>query len=84
MAGAAASGSAADRAIGMLECGPAAGVIGSRALGELLGQPNVIATDMGSTTFKVAVIQDGAIEYAIEPMVEAASTIPNRRSKSCQ
>lgn len=64
------SGSAADRAIGMLECGPAAGVIGSRALGELLGQPNVIATDMGGTTFKVAVIQDGAIEYAIEPMVD--------------
>lgn len=61
---------AADRAIGMLECGPAAGVIGSRALGELLGQPDVIATDMGGTTFKVSVIQDGIIEYAREPMVD--------------
>ncbi|ABQ68394.1 5-oxoprolinase (ATP-hydrolyzing) [Rhizorhabdus wittichii RW1] len=60
----------ADRSIGMLECGPAAGVIGSRALGELLDQPNVIATDMGGTTFKVSVIQDGAIEYAREPMVD--------------
>lgn len=38
---------AAERAIGMLECGPAAGVIGSRALGQLLDQPDVIATDMG-------------------------------------
>jgi N-methylhydantoinase A len=64
------SASAADRAIGMLECGPAAGVIGSRALGQLLDQPNVIATDMGGTTFKVSVIQNGKIEYAHEPMVD--------------
>lgn len=61
---------AAERAIGMLECGPAAGVIGSRALGELLNQPDVIATDMGGTTFKVSVIQKGEIEYAREPMVD--------------
>ena len=61
---------AADRSIGMLECGPAAGVIGSRILGELLGQSDVIATDMGGTTFKVSVIQNGEIEYAREPMVD--------------
>jgi N-methylhydantoinase A len=61
---------AAQRAIGMLECGPAAGVIGSRALGRTLGQANIIAADMGGTTFKVSVIQDGEIEYAREPMVD--------------
>ncbi len=61
---------AADRSVGMLECGPAAGVIGSRALGNLLGQPDVIATDMGGTTFKVSVIQNGEIEFAREPMVD--------------
>ncbi len=61
---------AAERSIGMLECGPAAGVIGSRVLGQLLEQPDVIATDMGGTTFKVAVIQNGEIEYAREPMVD--------------
>lgn len=61
---------AAERAIGMLECGPAAGVIGSRALGETLEQPDIIATDMGGTTFKVSVIQGGQIEYAREPMVD--------------
>ncbi|MFN8722506.1 MAG: hydantoinase/oxoprolinase family protein [Rhodospirillales bacterium] len=61
---------AAERSIGMLECGPAAGVIGSRALGRLLDQPDVIATDMGGTTFKVSVIQNGEIEYAREPMVD--------------
>jgi N-methylhydantoinase A len=61
---------AANRSIGMLECGPAAGVIGSRVLGKLLGQSDVIATDMGGTTFKVSVIQNGEIEYAREPMVD--------------
>lgn len=61
---------AAERSIGMLECGPAAGVIGSRALGALLQQPDVIATDMGGTTFKVSVIQSGEIEFAREPMVD--------------
>jgi len=61
---------AAERSIGMLECGPAAGVIGSRALGQLLDQSDVIATDMGGTTFKVSVIQNHEIEYAREPMVD--------------
>jgi N-methylhydantoinase A len=61
---------ASDRSIGMLECGPAAGVIGSRVLGGILGQSDVIATDMGGTTFKVSVIQNGEIEYAREPMVD--------------
>ena len=54
----------------MLECGPAAGVIGSKALGDLLKQKDVIATDMGGTTFKVSVIQGGQIEYAREPMID--------------
>lgn len=61
---------ASDRSVGMLECGPAAGVIGSRSLGQMLDQPDVIAVDMGGTTFKVSVIQDGEIEYAREPMVD--------------
>ncbi|TAL80117.1 MAG: hydantoinase/oxoprolinase family protein [Burkholderiaceae bacterium] len=61
---------ASDRSVGMLECGPAAGVIGGKSLGQLLNQPDIIATDMGGTTFKVSVIQGGEIEYAREPMVD--------------
>lgn len=61
---------AADRAVGMIECGPAAGVIGAKFLGDLMGDPDVIAADMGGTTFKVGVIQDGKLEYAREPMVD--------------
>ena len=73
---------AVERSIGMLECGPAAGVIGSRVLGQLLGQSDVIATDMGGTTFKVAVIQNGEIEYAREPMVDRYPLHRSRRSRS--
>jgi N-methylhydantoinase A len=61
---------AADRAVGLIECGPAAGVIGARFLGGLMGDPDVIAADMGGTTFKVGVVQNGALEYAREPMVD--------------
>ena len=61
---------AAGRAVGMIECGPAAGVIGSQYLGDLMGDKDVIAADMGGTTFKVGVIQDGELEFAREPMVD--------------
>ena len=61
---------AADRAVGMIECGPVAGVIGSKLLGDIMGDRNIIAADMGGTTFKVGVIQDGMLEYAREPMVD--------------
>lgn len=61
---------AASRAVGMIECGPAAGVIGAKFLGDLMGDRNIIAADMGGTTFKVGVIQDGQLEYSREPMVD--------------
>ncbi|MGE3599496.1 MAG: hydantoinase/oxoprolinase family protein [Dehalococcoidia bacterium] len=61
---------AAVRAVGMLECGPVAGVIGSQRLGAIMGDQNVIAADMGGTTFKVGIIQDGLLEYAREPLVD--------------
>ena len=59
----------ASRAVGMIECGPVAGLIGSQFLGELLHEPDIIAVDMGGTTSKVGVIQDGTLDYAREPMV---------------
>ena len=61
---------ASNRAVGMIECGPAAGVIGARYLGGTMGDPDVIAADMGGTTFKVGVIQGGALEFAREPLVD--------------
>ena len=43
----------------MVESGPAAGVIAAAAIGRSLGRPNVISLDMGGTTAKVGLIQDG-------------------------
>ena len=61
---------AAGRAVNMVECGPVAGVIGSKILGDGMGDRNIIAADMGGTTFKVGIIQNGEIEYAREPMID--------------
>jgi N-methylhydantoinase A len=51
---------AAQKPVFMVESGPAAGVIASANLGETLGHENVISFDMGGTTAKVGLIQDGA------------------------
>jgi N-methylhydantoinase A len=47
--------------IKMLESGPAAGVIGTKALCDSIGLANAIAFDMGGTTAKAGVIYDGGV-----------------------
>src|SRR5207244_6654283 len=47
--------------IKMLESGPAAGVIGSKALCDSIGLANAIAFDMGGTTAKAGVIHEGHV-----------------------
>ena len=42
-----------------IESGPAAGAVGAAALGRLLGIPNIIAFDMGGTTAKACLIENG-------------------------
>lgn len=42
-----------------LDSGPVAGVTGSAYLGRAIGQPNVITTDMGGTSFDVGVVHGG-------------------------
>jgi N-methylhydantoinase A len=55
-------------AVGTIESGPASGIIGSRFIGAELGLSDVLATDMGGTTFKVGVIRDGAVEMDHKPI----------------
>ena len=43
----------------MLESGPAAGVVGAKALCDSIGISNAIAFDMGGTTAKAGVIYQG-------------------------
>lgn len=47
--------------IRMLESGPAAGVIGTKALCDAIGLDNAIAFDMGGTTAKAGVIHRGQV-----------------------
>jgi N-methylhydantoinase A len=56
-------------AVGIIESGPAAGVVGSQFLGNLIDEPNILTTDMGGTTFKVSLIRDGRIERDYHPVI---------------
>ncbi len=47
------------RAFLTLDSGPVAGVLASQYLGAVLGQKNVIATDMGGTSFDVGLVHEG-------------------------
>lgn len=50
---------ASRRPVRMIESGPAAGAQAGAAIGVAVGESNVIAFDMGGTTAKVALIEDG-------------------------
>ena len=50
---------ASERPVFMVESGPAAGVVAANFLGHMLGHRDIISFDMGGTTAKVALIQDG-------------------------
>ncbi len=54
-------GDARKSCIRMLESGPAAGVVGAKALCDSIGMKNAIAFDMGGTTAKAGVIYEGEV-----------------------
>ena len=56
--------------IRLLESGPAGGGLATALFGSLAGQKDVISFDMGGTTAKACLIEDGRAEIA--PMMEAA------------
>ncbi len=48
----------------MMESGPVAGVIGTASVAASLGQPQAIAFDMGGTTAKASLTQNGDVQIA--------------------
>ena len=50
----------------IIESGPAAGVIGAQALARRLDMPRVITFDMGGTTAKASIVEDGEVNRAAE------------------
>ena len=56
--------------INLVESGPAAGIMGAVRIGAQIGEPNVIYLDIGGTTAKCSLIEDGkplmTTEYKLE------------------
>ncbi len=52
-----------------IESGPAAGVVGAGHMAREFGYDNVVATDVGGTTFKVAVIRGGEWSYSAQTVL---------------
>ena len=48
--------------ITIIESGPASGVLAAAALGRLIGEPNVIALDIGGTTAKCSLVDNGRVQ----------------------
>jgi N-methylhydantoinase A len=55
--------------VSLMESGPVGGLVGAQSLAAQVGHEDVIAADVGGTTFKVAVISGGRVGYQREPDV---------------
>ena len=62
--------------ISMVESGPASGVLGAAELGRRIGEPNVLALDIGGTTAKTALISDGKVRVSSDYRIEWDRTSP--------
>lgn len=57
----------------MLESGPVAGVYGSAVLGKEIGEHNIIAFDIGGTTAKCSLIEEGEMKVSTDYYIEKDS-----------
>jgi N-methylhydantoinase A len=55
---------AIERPAQIVECGPAAGVIGAAKLGAISGYSSLLTLDMGGTTAKASMVEDGRLPLA--------------------
>ncbi|WP_213451377.1 hydantoinase/oxoprolinase family protein [Rhizomonospora bruguierae] len=55
--------------VSTIESGPAAGMVAVRKLSVAAGRPNIIATDVGGTTFKVGLVINGRWTVAPETII---------------
>src|SRR6516164_9413283 len=62
----------------IIESGPAAGVVGAQALSQQIGVANAISFDMGGTTAKASLIENGELSRALEYSVGGGVMIGSR------
>ncbi len=60
--------------ITMVESGPASGFWGAAELGRLIGETNVLALDIGGTTAKCSLIEDGHVKIMTDYWIERDRT----------
>ena len=65
------------RPITMVESGPVGGVIGAAVIGEAIGEPNMITLDIGGTTAKCSLIENGEVQDR-PPSTDRAATRQRR------
>jgi len=62
--------------VSMVESGPASGMLAARALGTLIGEKNIIALDVGGTTAKCTLINNGHLPVSTEYHIERTGKAP--------
>lgn len=72
---------AAEKPAYIVESGPAAGVVGAHRAALAAGFPNVISFDMGGTTAKASLIEDGRHSWTTEYEVGAGIQLSSRLVK---
>ena len=60
--------------INLVESGPVGGVIGAAAVGQLLGEENLITLDIGGTTAKSSLVERGTVRVTSEYYIERTPT----------
>lgn len=60
--------------ITMVESGPASGFWGAAEFGKLIGEPNVLALDIGGTTAKCSLIENGQVKIMTDYWIERDRT----------
>src|SRR5690625_2731486 len=56
--------------INMVESGPVAGIYGASILGKMLGEENIIAFDIGGTTAKCSLVENGEVKVSTDYYIE--------------
>jgi len=56
--------------INLVESGPVAGIIGAAYIGEQIGEPNIIALDIGGTTAKTSLVENSTPRITTEYRIE--------------
>ena len=72
------AGTAAERPVSIIESGPAAGVVAAQRAALEAGETNVITLDMGGTTTKASIIENGEILRARDYEVGGPVSVSSR------